>query len=72
MGKQEFIIDQQGQIGGENVVCKEHVGNNHLPVCRKCCFDHTGMGETCDKVNCMPTERKDGKRIYFELIHQEA
>jgi len=72
MEKQELSIDQTGTIGNENVVCVLHTGSKHNPVCRRCCFDHQVMSETCDKVNCMPGERKDGKRVYFELIHQQA
>ena len=72
MEKQEFNIGQSGTVGKENVICVLHEGKESIPVCRKCCFDHQCMSETCDRVNCMPGERRDGKRVYFELIHQEA
>ncbi len=72
MSKQEFSVGQPGQVNNENVICKLSEGKAHIPVCRKCCFDHEDMSKTCDTVKCMSMERTDGKRVYFELIHQEA
>lgn len=66
--KQEFTDSQTGEINGKKVVCRVLDQNTKVSACRKCCFDHEKMIETCDTVNCVPNERADKLYTYFELV----
>ena len=65
--KQEFQDSQIGEIGKQKVVCRVLDRNTKVSACRKCCFDHGKMSETCDTVNCVPSEREDKLYVYFEM-----
>ena len=68
MNKQELLPEEFGTVNNKKVVCRALSSNTKVSACRKCCFDHEIMIETCDKVNCVPSERKDKLHVYFELI----
>ena len=68
MKKQELLPEQIGTVNNKKVVCCVLNPHTKCSACRKCCFDHEKMSETCDTVKCTPSEREDKLHVYFELV----
>lgn len=51
---------------GIHYEAREYEDGSVLEACKKCAFDK--MESVCEKTNCMPHEREDGKNVFFVKV----